>query len=129
MGAPVMQPARHTAAPALRNDARAHASVLMVLTLVRMVHHPASPEGDEPPSGPLPSHQRARAWPAQVWVHRHTFVSRLVMAGVDLRTVQQLGGRQSLAMVQRYAHLAPDHSRAAVERLVRAPDRVELGQD
>ena len=32
---------------------------------------------------------------------RHTFASRLVTAGVDLRTVQQLGGWQSLAMVQR----------------------------
>jgi hypothetical protein len=32
-------------------------------------------------------------------------------------------------MVQRYAHLAPDHLRAAVERLVQGPDRVELGQD
>ena len=44
--------------------------------------------------------------------NRHTFASRLVMAGVDLRTVQQLGGWQSLAMVQRYAHLAPDHLHA-----------------
>lgn len=61
--------------------------------------------------------------------NRHTFASRLVMAGVDLRTVQQPGGWQSLAMVQRYAHLAPDHLRAAVERLVQGPDRVELGQD
>ena len=33
--------------------------------------------------------------------NRHTFASRLVMAGVDLRTVQRLGGWQSLAMVQR----------------------------
>lgn len=48
------------------------------------------------------------------------------MAGVDLRTVQPLGGWQSLAMVQRYAHLAPDHLRAAVERLVRATDRWNL---
>jgi len=38
MGAPVMQPARHAAALVLRNAARAHTSVLMVLTLVRMVH-------------------------------------------------------------------------------------------
>jgi len=59
----------------------------------------------------------------------NTFASRLVMAGVDLRTVQQLGGWQSLAMVQRYAHLAPEHVRAAVERLVRAAGRQELGQD
>ena len=38
MGAPVMQPVRHAAALVLRNAARAHTSVLMVLTLVRMVH-------------------------------------------------------------------------------------------
>ncbi len=37
------------------------------------------------------------------------------MAGVDLRTVQDLGGWRTL---QRYAHLAPDHLQAAVERLV-----------
>ncbi len=49
---------------------------------------------------------------------RHTFASRLVMAGVDLRTVQELGGWKTLAMVQRYAHLAPAHLHQAVERLV-----------
>jgi site-specific recombinase XerD len=51
--------------------------------------------------------------------NRHTFTSRLVMAGVDLRSVQDLGGWRSLAMVQRYAHLAPEHLHEAVERLVR----------
>jgi site-specific recombinase XerD len=50
--------------------------------------------------------------------NRHTFASRLVMAGVDLRSVQALGGWQTLAMVQRYSHLAPAHLREAVERLV-----------
>ena len=50
--------------------------------------------------------------------NRHTFASRLVMAGVDLRTIQQLGGWRTLTMVQRYSHLAPTHLRAAVERLV-----------
>jgi integrase len=49
---------------------------------------------------------------------RHTWASRLVMAGVDPVTVQRLGGWRTLAMVQRYAHLAPDHLRAAMERLV-----------
>jgi integrase len=49
---------------------------------------------------------------------RHTWASRLTMRGVDPRTLQTLGGWRSLAMVERYAHLAPDHLRAAVERLV-----------
>lgn len=49
---------------------------------------------------------------------RHTFASRLAMAGVDLRTLQELGGWRTLAMVQRYAHLSPAHLQAAVERLV-----------
>jgi site-specific recombinase XerD len=40
------------------------------------------------------------------------------MAGVDLRTVQELGGWKSLKMVQRYVHLSPGHLLAAVERLV-----------
>jgi site-specific recombinase XerD len=55
--------------------------------------------------------------------NRHTFASRLVMAGVDLRSVQALGGWRTLAMVQRYSHLAPDHLRDAVERLVSAYGR------
>jgi site-specific recombinase XerD len=48
---------------------------------------------------------------------RHTFASRLVMAGVDLRTVQELLGHKTIAMTCRYAHLAPAHKLAAVERL------------
>jgi site-specific recombinase XerD len=48
---------------------------------------------------------------------RHTFASRLVMAGVDIRTVQELLGHKTIAMTVRYAHLAPKHTLAAVERL------------
>jgi site-specific recombinase XerD len=48
---------------------------------------------------------------------RHTFASRLTMAGVDLRTVQELLGHKTLAMTVRYSHLAPTHQLAAVERL------------
>lgn len=48
---------------------------------------------------------------------RHIFASRLVMAGVDLRTVQELMGHKMIAMTCRYAHLAPSHKLAAVERL------------
>ena len=39
------------------------------------------------------------------------------MAGVDLYTIQRAGGWKTAVMVQRYAHLSPDHMRAAVERL------------
>lgn len=48
---------------------------------------------------------------------RHTFASRLAMAGVDLRTIMELGGWASLDMVQRYAHLSPSHKQQAVERI------------
>jgi hypothetical protein len=39
------------------------------------------------------------------------------MAGVDLRTVQELGGWSSLELVQRYAHLSATHKADAVERI------------
>jgi len=42
------------------------------------------------------------------------------MAGVDLCTVQGAGGWKTQMMVQRDAHLSPDHMRAAVERLASA---------
>lgn len=48
---------------------------------------------------------------------RHTFASRLVMAGVDIRTVQELMGHKTIGMTVRYSHLAPKHTLAAVERL------------
>ena len=48
---------------------------------------------------------------------RHSFASRLVMAGVGLRTVQELMGHKTIAMTCRYAHLAPQHQLDAVCRL------------
>jgi len=48
---------------------------------------------------------------------RHTFASRLVMKGVDLRTVQQLMGHKSIKMTMRYSHLSPGHLQDSVEKL------------
>ena len=50
--------------------------------------------------------------------NRHTFASRLAMLGVDVLTIKEVGGWRTLGMAQRYAHLAPGHLHAAVERLV-----------
>ena len=52
------------------------------------------------------------------WHHlRHTFASRLIMAGVDITTVAALMGHKKIQMTMRYAHLAPAHKLGAVERL------------
>ncbi len=48
---------------------------------------------------------------------RHTFVSRLIMSGADLRTAQLAAGHKTIAMTCRYAHLAASHEQAAVDRL------------
>jgi hypothetical protein len=48
---------------------------------------------------------------------RHTFASWAVMRGVSLKELQELLGHSTLAMTMRYAHLAPEHLRAAVGRL------------
>ncbi len=43
--------------------------------------------------------------------------SRLAMSGVDLRTIQELGGWKDLGVLMRYAHLSPNHKAQAVERI------------
>ena len=63
---------------------------------------------------------KATKLPDYTWhCNRHTFASRLVMRGVDLRTVGELLGHRTFQMTMRYAHLAADHKRGAVARLDR----------
>ena len=48
---------------------------------------------------------------------RHTFASRLVMKGVDIRTLQELLGHADIRMTLRYAYLSPVHLLDAMEKL------------
>lgn len=58
---------------------------------------------------------------------RHTFASRLAMAGETVQTIAELLGHASVQMALRYAHLSPGHLRAAVERLVSKPTGTKTG--
>ncbi len=58
---------------------------------------------------------------------RHTFGSRLAMAGVDLRTLQEVMGHKTLAMTLRYAHLSETHQLEAVQRLNPKPTGTATG--
>lgn len=51
---------------------------------------------------------------------RHTFASHAAMQGADLYTLAGLLGHKTLAMVQRYAHLAPAHLQSATDRAAEA---------
>ena len=48
---------------------------------------------------------------------RHTFASWLVQGGIDLYRVQRLLGHKTGEMTRRYAHLAPDNLRTAINSL------------
>ena len=49
---------------------------------------------------------------------RHSFATQLIASGVDLRTVQELGGWSSLRMLERYGYVASTRKAQAVEQLV-----------
>ena len=57
--------------------------------------------------------------PKQVVPHtlRHTAITHLVQAGVDLPTVKRISGHKTLAMVERYAHQSGTHIADAMEKL------------
>lgn len=48
---------------------------------------------------------------------RHTFASRLAMAGVDVLTIQQLLGHESVATTQVYAHIGDEKKKRAITGL------------
>jgi integrase len=48
---------------------------------------------------------------------RHTAITHIVQAGVDLPTVQKVSGHKTLAMVGRYSHANGAHIDAAMDKL------------
>jgi integrase len=50
--------------------------------------------------------------------NRHTFCSWLAMAGVSIKEIQVLAGHKTITMAARYAHLSPEATASASERLV-----------
>tara|TARA_R110001599_G_scaffold73783_9_gene203987 strand:- start:10 stop:1254 length:1245 start_codon:yes stop_codon:yes gene_type:complete len=68
---------------------------------------------------------RAGLDPSKVTPHvmRHTGITRLVKAGIDLPTIQKISGHKTLAMVLRYVHLSDEH----IDRAMSAIDTGNLG--
>ena len=57
---------------------------------------------------------------------RHAFCSHALMSGIDARTVQRWMGHKSLTTTMKYAHVSPDHEKAAIQRL-RYESRHQVG--
>ena len=63
-----------------------------------------------------PALKKAGVQDASWHILRHTTASRLVMAGVPLPTVKEVLGHRNIQTTLRYAHLAPSHIQAAMEK-------------
>ena len=48
---------------------------------------------------------------------RHTAITHLVQAGVDLPTVKRLSGHTTLSMIEQYAHQNSAHIHTAMDKL------------
>lgn len=57
--------------------------------------------------------------PKEVLRHtlRHTAITHLVQAGIDLPTVKRISGHKTLQMVERYSHQNGSHIQAAMDKL------------
>lgn len=55
---------------------------------------------------------------------RHSFGTRLGMAGVDLKTIMEIMGHKTPRMAMRYQHPAPSHKLQAVRNLDQVPSKV-----
>lgn len=58
----------------------------------------------------------------QLHILRHTFCSRLAMAGASTMAIKELAGHQQISTTQRYLHLSPAAKSVAIELLDRGLD-------
>ena len=60
-----------------------------------------------------------RAGLPRIRIHdmRHSFISNLVAAGVDLHTVKELAGHRDIQTTVKYSHLAPGQKRESIDRM------------
>ncbi len=56
---------------------------------------------------------------------RHTAITHLVQAGVDLPTVKRISGHKTLIMVERYAHQNGEHINMAMDKLEERYRKIE----
>ncbi len=69
--------------------------------------------------------------PHGVHILRHTFCSHLAMRGAPARAIQELAGHRDLSTTQRYMHLSPAATEAAIRLLNEPPPfsiRGEMGE-
>jgi hypothetical protein len=76
------------------------------MTHVQQVHHQAVRDAKIRP-------------PFRLYDLRHTFDSRMAMAGVDLPTLKELMGHSTITTTMGYIHPTPEHKRTAVDKLER----------
>jgi integrase len=61
-------------------------------------------------------------------VMRHTAITKLVQAGVDLPTIQQISGHRTVAMVLRYTHVHGRHIDQAIRALGRTVSELSVNR-
>ena len=68
------------------------------------------------------AHRAGINGPIKLHQLRHAFCSHALMSGADARSVQKWMGHKDLKTTLRYAHVSPDHEKAAIQKLSYGPD-------
>lgn len=63
-----------------------------------------------------------------IHILRHTFCSRLAMAGASTKAIQELAGHEQISTTQRYMHLSPAAKSEAISLLDRGEDLTAEGE-